>query len=833
MIHRASKVRPEEEGVGSGLQFPESKVRQMRDRGRSLLRTVATVALLLSAGVGPVAAPPGVPTGDRPRLPLGEHLDLLQGPANAQDYARVSIMPASLWTKGSAQVIALGYGRSPQWVRFRLDNEGDADEDLLLEVAVPWMDSVQLYHRAHGSAAAGDRLPFANRDIGYRNVVFRLHIPARQRILYYARFENQGTMMIPLVLWQPAAFERARDQEQLLMGVYFGAGLIMALFNAFLFGAVRDRVYAHFVIFQFVVVVWMTLYQGYWLQFLIPDAPELAHRLPIAAACLMLLSGIGFARSFLQTKTRSPTGHRVLVGLQVVIGLGVLPATLFYGCGSLFISVLALATPLVLVPISIGLLRTSYRPARFFLISWAAILLAAFAAPLRSLGVFGSTLADYAVPIGSFLQMSLLSLALADRINELRLTAQGKQSEVERLHEATRRFVPQFARYLSPQPAGIALGQSIDLTATVMFSDIRGFTALSASMPSKDVVRFLNAYFQRLEPIIAAYGGFIDKHIGDSILAIFPENPDSAVRAAISALYELEAYNELRKRIGFLPVRTCFGIHTGPLTIGSVGSSERMELTVLGDTVNTAAMTEQLTKQFHARILLTDAAHKFLHGRDEFALREVAYLLPKGKSEHMAVYECFENDPVELRAGKLKTQGDLLLGLSLLRAGQPEQAQEAFLKASRGCPGDPVAVHNLMESLAAQDNAPRIPGVGKSVVLIVDDNPVIADLLRVRLRGRGVELQAVPSAVEALRALARRGFRAVIIDLNLPDIQGLELIGLVRDSCVLPPTSRIFVLSADDYPATRASVEAQGARFFPKPSGFDDLVAAIAESHAP
>ena len=147
-----------------------------------------------------------------------------------------------------------------------------------------------------------------------------------------------------------------------------------------------------------------------------------------------------------------------------------------------------------------------------------------------------------------------------------------------------------------------SIARSTVREATVMFTDIAGFTALSETMSAEETARFLNAHFARLGRCIDAEGGTIDKFIGDSIMAFWgvPEaQPDHAMRASRAALAIREtvaAENAERRGGGRAPIRLRIGIHTGEVVVGNIGAPGRINYTIVGDTVNTANRLEQLGK---------------------------------------------------------------------------------------------------------------------------------------------------------------------------------------------------------------------------------------------
>ncbi len=185
-----------------------------------------------------------------------------------------------------------------------------------------------------------------------------------------------------------------------------------------------------------------------------------------------------------------------------------------------------------------------------------------------------------------------------------------------------------FSKYVDPEVAQTIwmrrdelslLGQ--EKVATVLFTDIRSFTAMSAGLPSQIVLKWLNEYFTEMDNIIRAHGGLLNKFIGDGLLVVYgvplsrglKEDTCEAVQTAFDMLRRLEEMNRERDKSSPFPaVHIGAGIHTGPLTCGSVGSASRLEYSVIGETVNLASRLESLNKDFHTEIIMSGHTYEIV-----------------------------------------------------------------------------------------------------------------------------------------------------------------------------------------------------------------------------
>ena len=156
----------------------------------------------------------------------------------------------------------------------------------------------------------------------------------------------------------------------------------------------------------------------------------------------------------------------------------------------------------------------------------------------------------------------------------------------------------------------IQLGDQMQKEMAILFSDIRSFTDLSEKLTPKENFNFLNSYLKRMSPAIQKNNGFIDKYIGDAIMALFPGDVEDAINAAVDMQKEIRIYNQHRLKLGYDPIKVGCGIHTGNLMLGIIGADDRMEGTVIADSVNVASRIEGLTKVYDASILISDVILK-------------------------------------------------------------------------------------------------------------------------------------------------------------------------------------------------------------------------------
>ena len=174
------------------------------------------------------------------------------------------------------------------------------------------------------------------------------------------------------------------------------------------------------------------------------------------------------------------------------------------------------------------------------------------------------------------------------------------------------------------------------LQLTVLFADLRSFTTITENMQPREILHDLNEFVAYMEPAIRNNEGFIDKFIGDAIMALF-HSPEQAVQACLDMSEALERLNLSRSGTGKLPLRMGMGVHTGNLVLGTMGTENRLTTTVLGDTVNVASRLEGLTKRLNVPVAISDqVVQECTHMQGRF--RRLARVRLKGRATPVVVH---------------------------------------------------------------------------------------------------------------------------------------------------------------------------------------------------
>ncbi len=238
------------------------------------------------------------------------------------------------------------------------------------------------------------------------------------------------------------------------------------------------------------------------------------------------------------------------------------------------------------------------------------------------------------VPVISEDEVGYLTSSFNQMIDSVRVS----NDKLVEMVTSSQRFVP--AQFLSALGRGditdVKLGDAILRDMSVFFMDIRGFTDMSQRMTAEENLTFLNSLLERILPSIEDNHGFVDKYMGDSIMALF-EDSDDALLAAVDLRREVLAFNQTRTE-GDVDVG--IGINSGELILGTMGTSGRIETTVIGSTVNVASRLESLTKEFQVPIIIAESVYETLSEETlaEFDTRELGPTKIRGIDREMNLF---------------------------------------------------------------------------------------------------------------------------------------------------------------------------------------------------
>jgi adenylate cyclase len=227
--------------------------------------------------------------------------------------------------------------------------------------------------------------------------------------------------------------------------------------------------------------------------------------------------------------------------------------------------------------------------------------------------------------------------------------------------------------------------------ATILFSDIRGFTSLSEKMKPKELVKMLREYFTLMVGAVFKFQGTVDKFIGDAIMSIFgaptpqPNHAKLAIQTALEMQRLLARFNADRVRKGQEPISVGVGINTGDVVVGNIGSEERLEYTAIGDAVNLASRLEGINKEYGTHIIISEFTYH--HVENAIVERELDEVRVKGKYEPVKIYEVMGR-PGKVSENTKKLRDEFAQGLVYYRKRDWDQAIRQFQHALQIVPLD-------------------------------------------------------------------------------------------------------------------------------------------------
>lgn len=665
-------------------------------------RYATLVAVSLFFGHYHLSAAPAV-AWDSPekRMEIGRSIAYFEDPGKNKDIAQIASPEfASRFVDSEKEVLNFGQTNHDYWLKITFERKDGSPRTRVLEIDQSNIDIVEFYSPvADGKfdkQSAGMLSPFPARKILNRNFVFSIDLAVGEQKTYFLRARTCGGLIMPFVFWDKEAFQEYNANVQHGLGFYYGIMVVMILYNLFIYFSVRDISYFYYVCY-ITGLLWLQLVlTGHGFQYLWPNGTWLQRNAYILSSNFMLASVLMFAKRFLNTKELVPWLDKTI---KVAIGILVL---LFFS--PVFLppeittkATLAATIPPLLMVFAAAIIAfvRKYRPARFFLLAFTVLQLAGIIVVLKFTGVLGSNIfTDYGLYFGSALEVVLLSIALADRINIMKKEkeeAQRKTLEMQKvLTESYARFVPRdfLANLGKDSILDVRLGDQIQKEMAVLFSDIRSFTTLSEAMTPAENFNFINSYLGRMSPIIQRHGGFIDKFIGDAIMALFDKSVADAVGASIEMQRYLKEYNSYRSAKGYQPIEIGIGVHAGSLMLGTIGAEDRLEGTVISDTVNLASRIESLTKVYASRIAVSEATVAEIKPLKKFHFRFLDRVKVKGKTKPVGIYEIIDGDEDPLRELKLKTLDDYQQAVTAFHQGRFAEAREAFARVLKVNPGD-------------------------------------------------------------------------------------------------------------------------------------------------
>lgn len=721
-------------------------------------------------------------------------------------------------------VLNAGYSRSVFWLRIDLryrPSRPTGPKAWLLEVAYPPLDHLDLYlpDSAGGYRLAvrtGDALPFSSREIAQNNYLFNLDLVPGKTQRVYLRVQSQGSMQMPLGLWAADAFIEAQPVRIYTLGIIYGVLLAMLIYNLFIFVSVRDTSYLYYILYIASFGLYQLSVNGAGIQYFWPDNPWWAN----AATPFLIgsagLFGCQFSRSFLHTREHSPWIDRALLVLMVVGG-AVMALALFssYSIALRLATVLALAFTMVVFSAGALAWLRGMRVARYFIIAWTAFLAGGVINTLMVLGFLPYTFTTmYASQFGSALEVGLLSLALADRINAMKeertriLQEAGRELEaLNRELADNSRFKDEFLATVTHElrtPMNGVIG-SLELMQTVkMDVELEQYQRTAASS-ARDMMRMVNdilaltelqagKLYPRRQPfslrglvdgLRAQYGGKAAERGLQFVIELEDSLPDTLEGDA----------GKLAQAVGYLLENAIKFTHQGQVTLcigaaGPLAGSMPLRIEVMDTGIGFVSPAEG---SLYQRFRQLDGSMTRQYGGLGIGLAICRQLVE-------------------------------LLGGSLQHQSQPGQGSTFTISIQLDLP-----VQRPQEMAAPLRHAGGAPlrRPEQCTVMVVEDNAINQLVTRGMLLKLGYRVRTADNGAEALEVLRSEPIDAVLLDCQMPVMDGFATCRALRNlpGCADTP---VLAITAHSHSGDRERCLAAGmSDYLAKPVKFLELQALL------
>ncbi|UVM26718.1 hybrid sensor histidine kinase/response regulator [Pseudomonas sp. B21-021] len=749
-------------------------------------------------------------------LPLGQSLQVFEDPSGQASIADVRAQAAAgNFKPHDKATLNAGYSRSAFWLKIDLHyrpTNPSAQRSWLLELAYPPLDHLDLYlPDAAGDyrlvRQTGDALPFASREIRQNNYLFDLAFKPDQQRTVYLRLSSEGSIQAPVTLWSSTAYLEDQPVRLYVLGIIYGVLLGMLVYNLFIYLSVRDTSYLYYIFYIASFGLYQLSVNGAAVEYFWPDNPWWANAAtPFFIGCAGLF-GSQFARSFLQTKNHSRWLDRLLMALiafgAVVIGLSLMTS---YGLALRLATTLALTFTVVIFAAGILAWWRGLRVARYFIIAWSAFLIGGIVNTMMVLGLLPNVfLTMYASQIGSAIEVALLSLALADRINAMReqqaqtLFDAGQKLEVLNQQLAhSNKLKDEFLATLTHElrtPMNGVIG-SLELMQTVELDPELEQYQQTAAGSARDMMRMVNGILTLTElqagKLKATPGSFSLRGVVEALRIQFDGNASSK-----SLDFKVDVLSTLPDRLhgDSAKLAQCLEcLLDNAIKFTRVGG---LALRVTGkpSTDNRLALSFAV---IDTGIGFTDLGEATMYQRffqlDGSMTREYG-----GLGVGLAICRQL----VELLGGKLTHRSEPGSGsrfqLDVEFELPEEEAVPAFTRDTVRAPQD-------------------------CTVLLVDDNSVNQLVMRGMLLKLGFRVRTADHGAAALDCLQRERFDAVLIDCQLPPLDGASLCCQIRDlpGCAHLPVFMIALGADREHCASGGSID-----YLSKPVKFEDLQVAM------
>ncbi|OZG74606.1 sensor domain-containing diguanylate cyclase [Hahella sp. CCB-MM4] len=387
----------------------------------------------LSAGAADPQKPshevarPVLLTSELTSLALGPHLDLLEDKTGELTFAEVRD-PANKdrFLPIGDESPNFGFTTSTWWARMSLINPYPDAVDVVLRQDYPLIDYLDFWSQDKNGnwtkIATGDRTNFDTRPVNHRVFLFPVRVPPNKIQTFYFRYKTQGAMNIGLFVHSPLDLMNLISEEYLALGIYYGGFIVLTIYNLIMFITVRERTFAHYLLYVVSYGLYMSVHNGLSFQYLWPDNTWMANHSLLILLALSLTGGLQFTRSILISRVASPRLDRISYYLQILCMVCMaLSPLVSYHTMIIPLAVLTLVIAVHIFAMAVIALMKGSGASRYYMVAFSSLLIGVVIYMLKTFGILPhNAFTQNAFQIGSLIEMVLLSLAVASRLNEFK-----------------------------------------------------------------------------------------------------------------------------------------------------------------------------------------------------------------------------------------------------------------------------------------------------------------------------------------------------------------------------------------------------------------------------
>ncbi len=736
-------------------------------------------------------------------LVLSSQVQVLRDDSGKMVYEEVSQPPLSnSFISSGVTGLNFGFTQAAYWYRFSLKNPHHSKQNnWILEISWPPLDYVDVYiSDATGRlriVRGGDLRPPGSTGINHRNYAIALDIEPGSEITLYIRAQLEGSHQLPLALWTAEAFYEKTNIENLLYGMFYGIVAVMIIYNFLIFLTIRDAAYLYYIIFIFWLAAAQMSLDGFAFPFMWWLSPAFVNKSLTVFIALSSLFIPLFIRTSLQTKKYSPRLDRMLgMAMAAAVLCAIMPIFLSVQISIFVVVMVAAITTVLIAAVILTQALTGHRTARFYVLVWGVLVVGIVAKVMQTNGLLPITfLTTYAIHIGLCFLVTLVSLGLADQINRER----RQRERLAHRHE------------LAETRAKIDFLAKMSHELRTPMNAIAGFTRLAlGSSAENERLTHLGRIEKASESMLKVLDDVLNlTRIETGALHLINEPFSlSTVIDQVTSLVSAEAVNkgismEVERAQDIPDLLVGDGPHLEQVLMNLIGNS--VKFTDTGYVKFIIELVKANQNGISIRFTVQDTG---IGITDEQRSR----LFSPFSQGDQSLSRKYGGSGLGLVICKRLIE---LMGSQIDVQSEPGKGSEFSFTVDFGLADNAhQQLQGLSEGQAENTHAPELRGMH---VLVVDDNGLNRRLAKEVLTDVGVKVELANDGQQAVEKVQSETFDAVLMDLQMPVMDGLQATRAIRQ---LEQFSNvpIIAMTANAMQQDRESALASGMNdFLPKP----------------